>query len=162
MINLPILIRLAIIISITFAGTWAWRDAVNEKEQARSIVDALHSQQDRMLEKQKATDNIVTTWVTEAERLSNELQKDKRRIAVLSRDNTNYQRNILELRRLLDNASHSDLPESNTTANTSTALETITEPEYISYSREIIGRYEQERTRADKLREIVKSLPCVQ
>lgn len=156
-----ILIRLSIIIGITFSGTWAWRDAVNEKEQARAIVEALHEQQDRMLTQQKATDNIVTTWVTEAERLSNELQKDKRRIAVLSRDNTNYQRNILELRRLLDNASHSDLPKGNNTPSTSTALETITEFEYISYAREIIGRADREALRADKLREIVKSLPCV-
>jgi putative Ca2+/H+ antiporter (TMEM165/GDT1 family) len=159
----------AIITGLSVFLTYQWATANAEKQQALAVSEALQQQSEEIAEQHKAIDNIVTAYNTEVMANEDRTEKDQRRLRQLRRElaETNndlaHSRDIIKSAYgLLHNATNdSELPANNHPAGIDNAYETTTELELISYTRKIIAEYEREGLRANKLREVIKDLPCV-
>ena len=171
----PFLIRLTytgIIVTLTAFLTYQWATANAEKKQAEAVTQAVTALQQEINDQYKLLDKAVTDYNREALQNEEREQKDQRRLRQLQRqlaknnNDLDTSRNLnvvfLDAFRLLDNATtNSNLPDSDYPAGFDNAYETTTEFELISYTRAIIARYESEGLRANKLREVITDLPCV-
>ena len=171
----PILIRLiysVALVVITGFLTYQWATARAEQKQAEAVTQAVTQLQSEIAEQYKQIDEAVTAYNREALENEEREQRDQRQLRRLkvrllqTNDSLSQQRSInSDLRDaliLLNNAaSGSLLPDGSYPAGINQAHHSTTDLELISYTRAIIGQYEREGLRSNKLREVIQELPCV-
>ena len=168
----PIILITALALIGSHWAVYKWSDAKTQAKQSKAVTEALSQRDIKLAEQYKIIDKLVTDYNQQV--LDNESREstDQRRIRQFRRKletstnrlDASLTRNMVyrnAFRLLNESTGYSDLPDSDHPIGANEAYETTTEFELLSYTRAVIGRYEYEGLRANKLRQVVKELSCV-